>query len=171
MIKPYLTDLINNNKPLEELNDEEDNNDTERGEWKVQPVMQINCISTKDFEDTRTIYSASKPVEVFMGSDTNNVIDRLFNTTLQRFQEAIKTSNDGRSEFTHESVVWLQYYFQKIDIRGTESYINSRELLVRKEAVINPKNQKYNKCFQYAITVALNYNKIKKKYLKKNRGN
>ena len=103
MIKPYLTDLINNNKPLEELNDEEDNNDTERGEWKVQPVMQINCISTKDFEDTRTIYSASKPVEVFMGSDTNNVIDRLFNTTLQRFQEAIKTSNDGRSEFTHES--------------------------------------------------------------------
>ena len=32
MIKPYLSELINNNKPLEELNDEEDNNDTERGE-------------------------------------------------------------------------------------------------------------------------------------------
>ena len=61
----------------------------------------------------------------------------------------------------------MQYYFQKIDIRRTESYINSRQLLVRKEAVINPKNQKDNKCFQYAITVALNYNKIKKTYLKK----
>ena len=133
--------------------------------------MQIGCISTKDFEETRTIYSASKRVEVFMGSDTNNVIDRLFNTTLQRFRQAIETSNDGRSEFNHESVVWLQYYFQKIDIIRTESYINSRELLVRKEAVINPKNKKDIKWFQYAITVALNYNKIKKKYLRKNRGN
>ena len=35
-------------------------------------------ISTKDFEETRTIYSASNPVEVFMGCDTNNVIDKTF---------------------------------------------------------------------------------------------
>ena len=25
-------------------------NDSERGEWKIQILMQINCISTKDFE-------------------------------------------------------------------------------------------------------------------------
>ena len=66
--------------------------------------MQNNCISTKDFEETRTIYSASKPVEVFMGSNTNDVIDRLFDTLLQRFQQAIETSNDRGSEFTHGSV-------------------------------------------------------------------
>ena len=28
---------------------------------------------------------------------------------------------------------------------------------------MNPKNKKDDKCFQYALTLALNYNKIKKK--------
>ena len=46
--------------------------------------MQNNFICVKNFEDTRIIYSASKPVEVFMGSDTKNVIDTLFNTILNR---------------------------------------------------------------------------------------
>ena len=32
----------------------------------------------------------------------------------------------------------------------------------KKKAIINPINKKYNKCFQYAITVALNYEEIKK---------
>ena len=63
--------------------------------------MQNNCISTKDYEETRPIYSASKLVEIFMGSDTNDTIDRLFDTLLQRFQQAIETSNDRGSEFTH----------------------------------------------------------------------
>ena len=34
--------------------------------------MQNKCISTKYFEDTRDIYSASKPVEILMGSDTDD---------------------------------------------------------------------------------------------------
>ena len=100
-----------------------------------------------------------------MGSDTNNVIDRLFDTTLQRFQQAIKTSTRG-SEFTHESVASLYYYFQKIDIRRRESDIASPYWLANKGATINPKNKNDNKCFQYAITIALNYNKILKNYLK-----
>ena len=66
--------------------------------------MQNNCISVKNFGDTCTIYSASKPVEIFMGIDTNDVIDRLFDTTLERLQEAIVTSQKNGSEFTHESV-------------------------------------------------------------------
>ena len=66
--------------------------------------MQNNYISVKNFGDTRTIYSASKPVEIFMGIDTNDVIDRIFDTTLERLQEAIVTSQKNGSEFTHESV-------------------------------------------------------------------
>ena len=126
MIKSYLRDFINNHKPTAELNNEEDNSDTERGEWKIQLVMQNNCISTKNFEDTRTIYSGSKLVEVFMGTDTDAAIDKLFNTTLQRFQQAINASTkEGRSKLTHESVALLYYYFQKIDIRRGKSYIMS----------------------------------------------
>ena len=55
----------------------------------------------------------------------------------------------------------------KIDIRRTESYVKSPDWIANKGASINPKNEKDNKCFQYSITSGLNYNKIKKKYLKK----
>ena len=49
MIRPYSRDLINGHKPTVELNND---GDTECGEWKVLLVMQNNCISTKDFEET-----------------------------------------------------------------------------------------------------------------------
>ena len=151
--------------PPDELNDYD--NDTERGEWKNQLVMQNRCSSTKTFKKTRTIYSASEPVEIFMGSDTEDVIDTLFNTILQRFQQAQETSNDKGSEFIPESVELLHYYFQKINIRRAESYIMSLDWLVNKGATINPKNEKDNKCFQWSTISALNYNKIKEKDLKK----
>ena len=59
--------------------------------------MQNSCISTKSFEETRTIYTKSKPLEIFVGSNTNDVTDRLFNTLLQIFQHAQETSNDKGS--------------------------------------------------------------------------
>ena len=96
-----------------ELNNEEN----DRAEWKIQLVMQTDFISDKKFEDTRTMYSASKPVEIFMGSDTENSIDTLFNTILDKIQQAIETSNERGSGFTPESVALLYYYFQKKDIR------------------------------------------------------
>ena len=102
-----------------------------------------------------------------MGSDTNDVIDRLFDTTLERFQQAIVTSNKRGSEFSHESVALMYYYFQKIDIRRAKSYVKSPDWIANKGATINPKNEKDNKCFQWSTTPALNYNKIEKEYLKK----
>ena len=132
--------MINEHRPIVELNNNNtnnrnnninynnnntnnsNNNNTNTPEWKIQLVMQNNFISDKNFEDTCTIYSASKPVEVFMGSDTENATDTLFNTILNRIQQAIETSNERGSGFTHESVALLYYYFQKIDIRKGESY-------------------------------------------------
>ena len=92
IIRPYLRDLINDHKPRAELNND---SDAERGKWKVHLVMLNNCISVEIFEDTRTIFSKSKPAEIFMGSDTNDAIDRLFDATLERFQQAIVTSIKG----------------------------------------------------------------------------
>ena len=56
MIRPYLRDLINRHKPTTELTDEASNDANERGEWKLQLVMQSNCIFTENFKETRTIY-------------------------------------------------------------------------------------------------------------------
>ena len=88
MIRPYLRDLINEHKPIDELNDESNDDDTVRAEWKIQLTTQNSCISTKSFEETCTIYTKSEALEIFMGSDTNDIIDRLFHTLLQRFQRA-----------------------------------------------------------------------------------
>ena len=88
-----------------------------------------------------------------MGSNTDDVIDRLFDTTLKTFQKAIETSSNGGIEFIHESVALLYYYFQKIDIRRDESYIASSDWFVNKGATINLRNENDNECFQYAITI------------------
>ena len=137
MIKPYLRDLISGHRPIDESNDDNDDDDddddnTDFAKWKIQLTMQNHCISAKNFEDTCTIYTKSEPVEIFMGSDTNDVIDRLFNTTLKRFQQGIKTSVE-ESEFTRESVGLLYYHFQKIYIRRAESYIISPDWIVSKK--------------------------------------
>ena len=109
MIRPFLRDLINKHKPIEELNNNDndtdnnnnnynnnnndnDNNDnnTDRGEWIIQLSIIIRCISTKNFSEKHTMHSKSKAVEVYMGSDTEDVIDTIFNTLLQNFLQVRK---------------------------------------------------------------------------------
>ena len=103
----------NNNNNDNKNNNTNTNTNSNRAEWKVQLIMQKNFISVKDFENTRTIYSVSKPVEIFMDSDTENIIDTLFNTILRRIQDAMETSNERESGFTHESVGLLYYHFKE----------------------------------------------------------
>ena len=138
VIRPYLRDLINEHKPTVELNNtnnsnNSNNNNNDRAKWKIQLIMQNNFILDKNFENTRTIYSASKPVEIFMGRDKKSAIDTLFNTILKRIQQAIETSNKRGREFTHESVALLYHYFQKIDIKKGESYIISPDWIASKK--------------------------------------
>ena len=110
MIRPYLRDLTNEHKPIDKPIDESnENDDTDRAEWKIQLTMQNSCISTKSFEETCTIYTKCEALEIFMGSDTNDDIDRLFNMLLQRFERAQETSNDGGSEFIPDSVELLSF--------------------------------------------------------------
>ena len=55
--------------------------------------MLNSCISSKNFEEMRSIDLASNNIELFMGSDTDDIIDKIFDTILQRSQEARETSN------------------------------------------------------------------------------
>ena len=129
--------------------------------------MYIKCISTKRFNETRTMHLKSKQVEVYMGSNIENGIDTLFNTLLENFQCIQETSNERGSEFIPDSVELLEYELHKIDIIRAESYIVSPDWIANKKATINPKNEKDNKCFQWSIIAGLNYKIIKEKELKK----
>ena len=186
MIRPDLRDLINRHNPIERLNsnnnnntdnnnnnnndnniNSNNNNNTDRGEWKIMLSMYIKCIFTKSFIEKCTMHSKSRQVEVYMGCDTENVIDTLFNTLFQNFQHIQETSNERGSEFIPDSVELLEYELHKIDVIRAESYIVSPDWIANKKAAINPKNEKDNKCFQWSIIAGLNYNIIKEKELKK----
>ena len=65
------------------------------------------------------------------------------------------------SEFISDSVGVFYCNLNKISLNRGGSYIDSPEWLKNKNATINPKNNDDN-CFQYAITVALNHEQIKK---------
>ena len=65
-----------------------------------------------------------------------------------------------RSKFVFENVELLHYKLHKISLNRGGSYVDSPEWLKNKKATINPKNND-EKCFQYALTVALNYQNIK----------
>ena len=65
------------------------------------------------------------------------------------------------SEFIFDSVDLLHYNLNKISLGRGGSYIDSPKWLKIKKTTINPKNND-DKCFQYALTVALNYEQIKK---------
>ena len=118
--------------------------------------MKINFISSKDSEETRNMSTKSDNIEIMMGSETDEIIEELFESLLQRYQEGLEESMKG-SEFIFDSVNLLHYHLQKTSLKRIgSSYIDSPERLKNKKATINPKNNDDN-YFQYALTVALSY--------------
>ena len=65
------------------------------------------------------------------------------------------------SEFIFDSVDLLHYNLQRTNLKRDGSYVDSPKWLKNKKAATNQKNND-NNCFQYALTVALNYQDIKK---------
>ena len=93
-----------------------------------------------------------------MGGNTNEIIKNLFNSILRRYQGGLHESMRG-SEFVFDYVESLNYIFHKVDLKRSGSYIETPEWIQDKGATINCQNDD-NKCFQYAITIALNYDEI-----------
>ena len=106
------------------------------------------------------MHAKSDNVEIMTGSETNEIIEELFKSLLQRYQEGLEESLRG-SEFIFNSVDALYYDLNKISLSRGGSYIDSPKWLKNKKATINPKSND-DKCFRYALTVALNYEQIKK---------
>ena len=145
LIEPYLRELINDHK--------------NKGEWKIQLTAQINFISLRPGSDeTRVMHTRSANEEFMNGSDMDEIIKELFKFLLQRYQENLQEKMKG-SDFVFEGVKYLYYDLNKTSISKDGSYIDSPKWLKDKKSTINPKNNDY-KCFQYAVTLALNLDKI-----------
>ena len=74
MIKPYLSDLINENKATE-------NNSNE---WKIQKNIHVNFVSSNDTGEIRTISVWSDNEEIRLGNETHDVIKRRINSFLTK---------------------------------------------------------------------------------------
>ena len=63
------------------------------------------------------------------------------------------------SKLIFDSVQLMYYKCHEVNFRRVDSYIDSPDWIEKKKTTINSKNKDY-KCFQYAVTVALNYGQI-----------
>ena len=147
LIKPYLNDLINDKK--------------DKGEWKLQLTAQINFISQRPGSDeTRVMHTRSVCEEFMSGSETEEIVEKLFRSLLQRYQDNLNEKMRG-SDFIFNGVNYLFYDFNRVSISKGGSYIESPKWPKDKKCTVNQKNND-NKCFQNATTLALNFNKIDK---------
>ena len=55
--------------------------------------MAINFFSSKDSEETRTMYSKSDNIEIMMENETDKITEDLFDSFLQRHNKKIKKIN------------------------------------------------------------------------------
>ena len=139
-----------------------------KGEWKVQLIAEINFISLKPGSDeTRIMHTRSDNIEIMIGDDNDDIIEELFKSFLQKYEENLQNKMRG-SDFEFDGVNFLYYDFNEISLNRGGSYIDSPKWLKDKKSTINPKNND-DKCFQYAVTLALNLDKKNiKEYLKLN---
>ena len=107
---------------------------------------------------TRVMYTRSDNEEFMSGSDTDEVIKLLFTSFLQKYQENLQNKMRG-SDFEFDGVNLSYYDFNKISLNRRGSYIELAKWIKDKKSIIHPKNNDH-KCFQYAVTLALNYDKI-----------
>ena len=101
MIRQYLNNIINDH--------------TTQGEWKIQLTMKINITSSKDSYETRTTHTKSNNIETMIGNETDEIIQNLFESLLQKYQEGLEKLMRG-SEFIFDSVDLLNYKLNKISL-------------------------------------------------------
>ena len=147
MIKPYLNDLINVYKA--------------KGEWKLQLSAEISFVSQNpDSDETHVMYTRSTPEEIMSGSETEEIVEKIIKSLLQKYQDNLQNKMKG-SDLIFNGVNYLFYGLNRITISKGGSYIESPKWVKDKKYTINQKNND-NKCFQYATTLALNFNNIDK---------
>ena len=145
LIKPYLEDLINEKK--------------NKDEWKLQLTAKISFVSLKpDSDETRLMYTRRNPAEFMNGTETEEIIESLYGSLLQTYNDNLQEKMKG-SDFVFNGINYFYYDFNRVSISKVGSYIESPKWLNNKKCTVNQKNND-NKCFQYATTLALNFDKV-----------
>ena len=106
------------------------------------------------------MHSKSDNIEIMINDEADEVMKNLFDSLKSGCQNNLESMKG--SEFVFDYVHLLYYKSHKINSNDARSYIDSTDWITNKKATVNPVNKNDNKCFQYAVTVTLNYEEIGK---------
>ena len=60
------------------------------GEWKIHLTITISYISSNDSGETRAMHTKTDNIEIMIGDETDGIIEELFNSLLQKYQEGLE---------------------------------------------------------------------------------
>ena len=99
------------------------------------------------------MHSKSDKIEIMINDAADGVIKNKYHNNLESMKG---------SEFILNYAQLLYYKCHKINLNHGRSYKDFPDWIKNKKATVNPINKKDTKCFQYAVTVTLNHEEIKK---------
>ena len=108
----------------------------------------------------KSVRSKNENIEIMISNEADEVIKKLFDSLKNSYQNNLESMRG--SNFVLDYFQLLYYKCYKINVNCGGSHIDYLDWIKNRKTTINPINKKYNKCFQYAITVGLNYEKIGK---------
>ena len=87
----------------------------------MQLKIAINFISSKDSNETFTMYTNSDRIEIMIGNETDEIIEELFKSILQRYQKLFEESMKGSN--------LVSYKCHQVSLNCGGSYIDSPKCL------------------------------------------
>ena len=90
MVRPCLSNIINDHKFQGKWKVHSSNTVIDyktQGEWKIRSTMILNFISSRDFDEIRTMHTNSDNIEITMGSETDDITKKHFESILQNIKK------------------------------------------------------------------------------------
>ena len=78
------------------------------------------------------MHAKSHNVEIMMGNETDEIIEKLFESLLQKYRERLEEKM-RKSEFIFESFALLHYNLHKISLNRGGSYVDSPDWKKRQQ--------------------------------------
>ena len=95
-----------------------------------------------------------------INNEADEVIEPLLESLKNRYQNNLESIRGRESVFDYVQLLCCKCH--KTNPNRGVSYIDSPDWIKNNKSTVNPINEKNKKCFQYAITVALNHEQIGK---------
>ena len=92
--------------------------------------MAVNFSSSKDSEETCTVYNPSDNIEILISNETDEIIEKLLDSLFfKMISRKSRKKNERKWIFFYESVDLLHYKLHTISLNRGGSYIDSPKWL------------------------------------------